>query len=160
MRRKDREITDRQQLLDIMRRCDVCHIALNDEDGIPYILPLNFGMEDTADGLELYFHSAPEGRKLDLIGRDPRASFEMDTSHMLQYFKEKGYCTFAYESVIGKGRIHILSDEEKHHALTVLMDHYYPGQNAWFNPEAMKRVIVYALHVESLTGKRKEPKHQ
>lgn len=35
MRRNDREITDRQEILKIMRKCDVFRLALND-DGFPY----------------------------------------------------------------------------------------------------------------------------
>lgn len=46
MRRTDREIMDRQELLDVMARCDVCRLALNDESGYPYVVPLNFGMEE------------------------------------------------------------------------------------------------------------------
>ena len=46
MRRTDREITDRQELLDVMARCDVCRLALNDESGYPYVVPLNFGMDE------------------------------------------------------------------------------------------------------------------
>ena len=44
MRRKDREITDFQELIAVMKKCDVCRIALNDSSGYPYILPLNFGI--------------------------------------------------------------------------------------------------------------------
>ena len=43
MRRKDREVTDFEELIAIMKKCDVCRIALND-GGYPYILPLNFGL--------------------------------------------------------------------------------------------------------------------
>ncbi|MDD5987268.1 MAG: pyridoxamine 5'-phosphate oxidase family protein [Eubacteriales bacterium] len=160
MRRKDREITEHQQLLEIMQRCRVCHLALNDEDGFPYILPLNFGVEDHGGTIRLYFHSALEGHKLELMRRDPRASFEMDTGHDLQYFEERGYCTYAYESVIGKGRIRFLPEEEKPKALQCLMDHYHPVQqekHAWFNPAAIPRTVVYCLEVTSLTGKRKAP---
>ena len=60
MRRKDREITDFNEILAIMEKCDVCRIALND-DGFPYVVPLNFGM-DVRDGqVYLYFHCAMEG---------------------------------------------------------------------------------------------------
>ena len=46
MRRKDREITDVDEMINIMKKCDTCAIALNDEEtGFPYIVPLNFGME-------------------------------------------------------------------------------------------------------------------
>jgi len=54
MRRKDREVTD---LSEIMKNCDVCRLALND-DGFPYILPLNFGMAVNGEKITLYFHSA------------------------------------------------------------------------------------------------------
>ena len=102
MRRKDREVTDLSEIIEIMKNCDVCRLALND-DGFPYILPLNFGMAVNGDKITLYFHSALEGYKVGLIRKDNRASFEMDCKHELQYFEDKGYCTMAYESVIGKG---------------------------------------------------------
>lgn len=154
MRRKDREVTDRQEILEIIEKCDVCRLAFND-DGYPYILPLNFGFQADGDCLELFFHSALEGHKVDLIQKDNRVSFEMDCSHQLQYFPEKGYCTYAYESVIGSGRITILEAAEKEAALHKLMDHYHPGQNAYFNPAAIPRTLVYKLSVEKISGKRK-----
>ena len=59
MRRKDREITDIKDIKNIIDRCDICRIALND-DGYPYILPLNFGVDAENESLTLYFHSALE----------------------------------------------------------------------------------------------------
>ena len=78
MRRKDREITDFDEIVAIMRKCDVCRLALNDGD-FPYIVPLNFGLEVRGDRVFLYFHAAKEGKKLDLIARDNRATFERQT---------------------------------------------------------------------------------
>ena len=158
MRRQDREIKKWADIIAVMKRAQVCRLALNDEDGFPYILPLNFGMEERAGKLRLFFHSALEGRKLTLMARDNRASFEMDGKHQLQYFAEKGYCTYAYESVIGKGRLFMVPDEEKQAALECLMDHYHPDEHAYFNPAAIPRTAVYMLEVESVTGKRKLPK--
>ncbi len=60
MRRSDREITDEQELLQVISECDVCRLALNDEE-VPYILPLNFGEEVSGGRLYLYFHGAAEG---------------------------------------------------------------------------------------------------
>ena len=71
MRRSNREITDRNEILQVMERCDVCRLALNDGE-YPYILPLNFGMEQAGEQIILYFHGATEGKKLDLIAKDPR----------------------------------------------------------------------------------------
>ena len=44
MRRKDRQITEFNEIIEIIKKCDVCRIALNDKD-FPYIVPLNFGLD-------------------------------------------------------------------------------------------------------------------
>jgi nitroimidazol reductase NimA-like FMN-containing flavoprotein (pyridoxamine 5'-phosphate oxidase superfamily) len=80
----------------------------------------------------------------------------MDCSHRLQYVEEKGHCTYAYESVMGYGSITILDESEKLEAMKCLMDQYHPGKNAYFNPAAIPRTLVYTLTVEKMTGKRKE----
>ena len=157
MRQGNREITELNEIMEVMKKCDVCRLALND-NGYPYILPLNFGIEMVDGKITLYFHSALEGYKVDLIKKDNRASFEMDCKHQLQYFEEKGNCTMAYESVIGRGRIRILSDEEKMDALKRIMSHYHMGKDAYFNPAAISRTLVYVLEVEKITGKRKKQK--
>ena len=70
MRRSDREVTEFNDIVSIIKKCDVCRLALIDEN-YPYIIPLNFGMNITEDNvLELYFHGATEGKKLDLISKD------------------------------------------------------------------------------------------
>ena len=158
MRQKQREITDENELIEIMQKGDVCRLAFNHEDGYPYILPLNFGVGRRAGKICLYLHSASEGEKVAVMANDSRASFEMDCEHKLQYFRDKGYCTMSYESVIGRGRIEILTEEEKREALEILMAHYHPGENAPFNPAAIPRTLVYVLLVEEMTGKRKLPK--
>ena len=57
MRRADREIKNRKDILDVIRKCDVCRLALNDDE-YPYIVPLNFGMRISEDNVYLYFHGA------------------------------------------------------------------------------------------------------
>ena len=154
MRRHDREITDKNEILEIMNRCDVCRLAFNDGD-YPYILPLNFGIEEKDGHIILYFHSALEGYKTELIKRDNRVSFEMDCKHELKYDDEKGYCTMAYESVIGRGRIEVLPDDEKENALRKIMGHYHHSEDTYFNPAAIPRTLVYMLMIEEMTAKRK-----
>lgn len=158
MRRSDREVTDSSELLEIMRRCDVCRLALNDDDGFPYVVALNFGICEREGKIGLVFHSALSGHKIDLMKNDSRAAFEMDCDHELQYFEDKGYCTMSYASVAGKGCIRMLAGDEKVAALRLLMDQYHPGEHAYFNPAAIDRTAVYRLEVESMTGKRKLPK--
>ena len=154
MRRTDREITDRQELLDVMARCDVCRLALNDESGYPYVVPLNFGMEERDGTLYLLFHGAMTGTKYDRMERDSRATFEMDCGHMLCTDEAKGMCTMAYESVIGRGRLELVPEEEKEEALAILMRHYHQ-EDFPFGRAAMPKTKVFRLVVEQMTGKRR-----
>lgn len=154
MRRDDREIKDREEIIEVLRKSDVCRLALNGDDGYPYIVPLNYGIKVKGDKLMLFFHSALDGKKVDLMKKDNRASFEVDLEHELDYSKEKGYCTFKYQSVVGKGKIRILDEEEKEAALDRLMQQYH-GETAYYNKAAIPRTMVYALEVEEITGKNK-----
>lgn len=151
MRRSDREIKDFNEIVRIMKKCDVCRLALHDTE-YPYILPLNFGMEAVDGTIILYFHGAQKGKKYELIARDNRCSFEMDCSHRL--VSDNCSCTMEYESVIGQGRIELLPDEEKHRALCILMQHYHKEDFA-FDTSIMARTAVMKLTVENVTGKRR-----
>ncbi len=153
MRRTDREVKNFNEIAKILEKCDVCRLALNDKD-YPYIVPLNFGMTVENGIITLYFHSALEGTKLDLIRRDNRASFEADCEHKLVTDEEHGSCTMNYESVIGRGIIEFVPDEEKFAALKILMKHYHKEEFP-FNEKVVPRTAVFKLTVIEMTGKRR-----
>ncbi len=153
MRRKDREIKDFEEIVAIMKRCDICRLAFHDEES-PYILPLNFGMETEGRQITLFFHGAAQGKKYELLKRDSRVSFEMDCSHKL--VKGDGgngcSCTMEYECVMGRGRLEILPEEEKYHGLEVLMKHYREEEVS-FDSSVMAKTVVMKLLVEQVSGK-------
>ena len=62
MRRKDREILDKDEIFDVLKRCDTIRIAMLGE-GFPYVVPVSFGMEVFEGRAVLYFHCAREGMK-------------------------------------------------------------------------------------------------
>lgn len=157
MRRKDREITDREEILAIIRKCDVCRIALNDGD-FPYIVPLNFGLDVQGEQVFFYFHAAKEGKKLDLIAKDGRATFEMDCDHNLILYEERMSCTMGYASVIGHGTIEVVPDEEKYPALKILMRHYH-AEDFQFNTDMIGVTTVLKMTVTDMTGKRRNNIH-
>lgn len=154
MRRSDREVTNPAEQLEIIRRCDVCRLALNGTDGWPYILPLNFGAECKDGQLVLYFHGANSGTKYELMARDSRASFEMDCCHELFTDEGKMMCTMAYQSVIGQGELSMVPEEEKQHALEVLMAHYHLDEFP-VNPATVPHTTVFQLKVLRMTGKHR-----
>lgn len=158
MRRKDREITDFQEIMNIIAKCDTCHLALSDGE-YPYIVPLNFGVDVEEDNqVYLYFHSANAGTKLDLIARNNKATFEMDCEHNIILYEERMSCTMGYASVIGHGTIEFVADEDKISALQIIMRHYH-HEEFRFNTKMAEVTAVYRLKVEDMTGKRRDNIH-
>ena len=88
MRRSDREVTELCQQLEIIQRCDSCCLAMHDAQAeTPYLVELSFGMEHADGKTMLYFHSATEGKKLDLIRQDARVSFFMSCGTQINFQK-------------------------------------------------------------------------
>lgn len=112
MRRSDREIRDFDEILEVMKKCDVCRIAMQGDE-YPYVIPLNFGMAVDGQQVVLYFHGAQTGMKYELLSKNNKVCFEMDCGHMLFTDMEKGNCTMCYESVIGYGAVEDVPEEEK-----------------------------------------------
>ena len=154
MRRKDREITDFNEIINIIKKCDVCRIALNDKD-FPYIVPLNFGLDIQGKEVYLYFHCAMEGKKLDLIAKDNRVTFEMDCDHNFILYEERMSCTMGYESVIGHGVIETVPDENKYESLKILMRQYH-AEDFKFNTDMMRVTTVLKMTVIDMVEKRRK----
>ena len=154
MRRKDREVTELCDILSILDKCKVCRVAMVD-DGMPYIVPLNFGYSCDNGVTVLYFHSAFQGRKIDIMRKNPNVCFEADCSHKLTEGETACDFGYLYESVIGEGTIAFIEDdEEKAAALNRIMLHQ-TGREFKFKADMMKSVAVYKLIVSSLSGKAK-----
>lgn len=158
MRRKDREITDLNEILGIMKKCDVCNIAIFDEE-YPYIIPMNFGFSSQDKELALYFHCAKAGKKLDLLRKNPKVGFEMDCSHNLIIKELDCDCTMEFESICGNGVIEILPDDQKIAALGQLMKQYKEQPAMNFNEKYVKAVEVLKLTVNEITGKHLDRNH-
>ena len=124
MRRKDREVTDYSKMLEMVSGCDCCRLGLIDDEGA-YMVPLNFGWEDDNGKLILYFHGAPEGKKIDLIKKQSTASFEMDCKHELVENAVGCSYTFNFLSVMGHGKISFITElEDKYHAFRQIFKSY------------------------------------
>ena len=157
MRRNDREIRDFDEILEVMKKCDVCRIAMQGGE-YPYMVPLNFGMAVDGQQVTLYFHGAQTGMKYDLLSRNNKVCFEMDCGHMLFTELARGNCTMCYESVIGFGVVEDVPEEQKKEALDALMEHYPVPAGFHYNEDVVPNTRVLKLTVESMTGKRREKK--
>lgn len=152
MRRKDREITDKVKIVNIMKKCDCCNLALNGEE-FPYVIPLSFGFCQENDELKLYFHSAKEGTKIDFIKRNEKAAFTMHTTHQLELGEKACDSTMRYESVCGNGTIRFIEGQEKIKALKCIMNQYEQGKEHVFSEKVLPLTEVMELTVEHISGK-------
>jgi len=149
MRRKEKEITSLEEIEEIIKRSKVCRIGLVDGDE-PYIVPVCFGYEGNA----LYFHSAPEGRKIDLIRRNSRVCFEIDIDvEIVSGEKPCGWKT-KYRSVMGTGRAIILKkDEDKVQGLSAIMKQYSSNVSG-LEFEKLDAAAVVKVEIDHIAGKK------
>lgn len=153
MKRSEREISDTHEIAEIIKKADVCRIALSD-DNIPYIVTMNFGFSENPERL-LYFHCAGTGKKLDIIRRNNYVCFEMDIDHIV-YTGNRG-CDWGmkYRSVVGYGNISIVTEkEERLTGLNCIMSHY-GGENEYtYDEKVLNRTTILRLAIKEMTGKK------
>ena len=161
MRRADREVKDIHEILQIVDRAKILRLGLMDEE-YPYIVPMHYGYEYAEDSRELlfYLHGAKEGRKLDLIRKDPKACIELDCDiELISGGDEPCKYGSAYASVIGRGRVEVVEEErEKIKGLRLLMKNQ-TGREFEINGRMAASVAVLKVRLSEFTAKAR-PKKQ
>ena len=156
MRRKDREVTNSVEIQKILDTCKVCRLGLAGEDEV-YIVPMNHGYTFENGKLVLYFHGAREGRKIEMIQKNPQVGFEMDCNHELEEGKLACQYSYIYASVLGSGKAEIIDDsDQKLCALSVIMKHQTGKEFEEFqtNPRLEKAVAIIRVEVNEYTCKK------
>lgn len=160
MRRKDREITDQQQILSLLDKTRFLHLGLFDGD-YPYIVPLHYGYTwDEADRqLTFYMHCAKEGHKLELIAANPHAFVELENDVELVSGGDVA-CRYGsyYTSLMARGMAHILPPgKEKEQALEILMKHQ-TGRDFVITSAMAESVAVIKFTAQDFTAKARVKK--
>ncbi len=150
MRQHKREIQDKALIEEIMAKADVCRLGLC-KDGIPYIVPLSFGYDDSF----LYLHTAAEGMKIDYMTANSRVCFELE--HDVRVIPDDNAgCkwSMSFYSVIGFGSVEEITDYPlKVDALNHIMKHY--SNREWtFDDRIVEKTRLWRIAIESLTAKQ------
>ena len=153
MQKKEREIKNRERLIDILRHGKYTTIAMcrNNE---PYVVTLNYGFDEGENAL--YFHCAQKGLKLEFLDDTPEVCATV--IHDKGY--KKGKYAHSYRSVIFWGKMTVVDDmEEKKHGLDILLSHLEE------EPDRLKKRLlkddksyaslgVLKLEISRITGKQ------
>lgn len=154
MRRRDREITDKQELRYVLDTCEVVRLGIHDGEQI-YVLPMNFGYTFERENLVLYVHGGMKGKKWDLIRENSNVAFEMDCDHRMLTGEKPCQYGYAYFSIMGSGKARILEEpQEKIRGLEILMESL-TDKSFSFTEGLASIVTVVKITVDSYTGKRR-----
>jgi len=152
MRRKDKEITEKAIIEEILRENAVGRLATSVDDQ-PYVVPINYVYFDG----KVFFHSHKDGAKMRNISKNPRVCFEVDSGEIVKGEKPCDF-TWKYMSVIIRGKASLISDPGRRlMVLKRLSDKYAPGKGRLLTEEDMDKnpqLALVEINVEAMTGKK------
>ena len=148
---KNRVLSQESELESIIKKCNYCTVSMVDSYGKPYALPMNFGYVEKT----LYLHSAPEGKKIDVLKNNPEVCVVFSTDHELRWQNSEVACSYSmkYRSVLLFGLVSFVVDEqEKLVALESIM-RQYTDETYRFSEPAVKNVCVMKVEVQTMEGR-------
>jgi len=150
IRRQDREIIDRAEMVKILKTADCVTIALcinND----PYLVTLSHGYDEKKNCI--YFHCAPEGKKIIYMKANNRV-----WGQAIVNYHVKGECDYTYTCVHFSGKVTLIDDvDEKYRALVCMIRQLSEDPEekiAKLKLEKLKETGIGRIDVDCLTGKK------
>ena len=161
MRRQDREIKDYSVILDIINSLPIGHLAMNDA-GKPYGVTMNYYPELALDRtVVLYFHGAKEGRKAEILARDPHVYFfaeRDDGPKVIVRPNGNKSVTNLYVSVSGEGLMELVDEANEKRRVLLAMANAFSEEPFESLPDAVvEMTAVWKLVLHGVTGKSNPP---
>lgn len=148
---KNRKITLKEEIERIIKKCEVCNVAMVDLDGKPYVIPMNFGYNNN----RIFLHSSQKGKKIDILKHNNSVCVSFSTDHLLRWQSEKVACSYSmkYRSVLAYGKVEFMTEQEdKINALNEIMKHYTDREYKYSDP-SVKEVMVFKVNIQKLEGR-------
>lgn len=144
-------ITLQREIDEIIGKCQVCYVGMADENGMPYVLPFNFGYKDGV----IYLHSSRKGMKIDILKKNPGVCVVFSADHQLHHQSEQVACSYSmhYRSVQAFGDVEFVEDDnQKVEILNIIMSNY-TDREFRYNPPSLREVCTYKIKVKRFSGK-------
>ena len=149
MRRNEREITDNNEISDILKTAKVMNLALSDNN-MPFSVPVFY----VFDGKSIYFHSAKSGTKIEIMKKNSSVCFSVSLDNGVVESSEACDFEAKHRTVIGFGNaVFVENDSEKIQALDKIVALFtdkkfeYPSAN-------LKATAVVRIDIDLLKGKK------
>jgi len=154
MTKRERQVTDREEILKILDKCKILHLGLVDGDE-PYVVPMNYGYVMEGEQLTLYMHGATKGYKLDLMRKNPKVFFEMECD--VQGFEGEIACQYGtvYQSIMGRGKATIIEEPQEKIKTMKLFMKSQTGRDFEFSEKMVSAVVMIRIDVSEYTAKRR-----
>jgi nitroimidazol reductase NimA-like FMN-containing flavoprotein (pyridoxamine 5'-phosphate oxidase superfamily) len=152
MRRRDKEINDPGEMRAILREAKHVTVAMSQGDE-PYLVTLSHGYDESRNCV--YFHCAPEGRKMGILKANPRVWGQA----LVDGGYQQGSCDHLYRTVQFKGKVTFVTEQaEKEHALRVMIRHLDDDPETviknQITPHSTGRIMIGRIDIDYMTGKK------
>lgn len=149
MEKSKQEIKDEKIMNEILAGSGFCRISMMDGDR-PYTLPLTYGYKDKC----IYINSAPGGKKIELLNRNPEVQFEIECPKGNLKGDRTSRKAASTPSLVGKGTVEIISDVPgKKSGMEVIMSQHGASDPEDFNLKDMDYLVILKLNIESMQRK-------
>lgn len=154
IRRKEKEISDKNEMLAILENAKYITIAMC-VDNEPYLVTLSHGYDRERNCI--YFHCAREGKKIDILKEQNKVWGQalMDKGYV------QGSCDHLYATTQFMGRVTFVENsDEKKHALEVMInvleDDPQKVPDTQLTEKSIKGVQIGRINIEYMSGKKSE----
>jgi nitroimidazol reductase NimA-like FMN-containing flavoprotein (pyridoxamine 5'-phosphate oxidase superfamily) len=161
-RGKERGLTDRAALVDVLDSALICHLGV--DVGHPLVLPTAFGydLDGPDEAGSLYVHGSVASHSL-VQARSNTLCVTLTVLDGLIAARSAFHHSMNYRSavILGEAR-QVTDDDERRHALALIVDHMIPGRSATLRPHLRKElaatgVIALPLHEASVKARSGGP---
>ena len=128
-------IEDKQRVEEIISRCDICFVGITDQEGNPYVIPMNFGYQEGV----IYLHSGPTGSSIDMLERNNNVCITFSTDHELVFQHPKVACSYRMKAKSVK---------------------HYSSREFVYSDPAVRNVKIWEIPISSVTAKEYAAPHK